>query len=542
MKIKKSIKIISLSLLSVLALAACNNTDNGSSGSNSNTTVSPTTATSNTATSTKPMKTVVSSYFSSISLDTSNVQNVFYFGDKFNSDGLSVKNNFVQVFSDNTRSSISYTAENFSVDSSEVDLNKVGTYPVTVTSRSGTTIRKQSYNVVVKSNPYDDVKGLSYFSGLEVKYSGEDQFEKTYKVQDSFSMDNISLVTKVRKVTIDENGEKVETDVNMRTSYLTIDTSNIPVDSNGKLTTRGVFQIKYSYIQKLTINGKEVQNKIETFTLIHVTNPVTSIEKVSTNDTTFEASIKQFDLSNWKFKITREIGEPEIVNYSSDLFTSAGINQYVEGDQVCTVALKESPAYIVGVPVKVTESSKYNISIVNKLYSCEVKAETLELEDKDEKKYFFDEEKGRWWRINKKTGENGEILKEIEESDEKSFTSYTKMDEDGYCYGKNFTSKVKPNTCDGTSLLIRTKVEANSKGAYFEVNMPKAGKLLIFLSSTGNDSRPVSITHNDELYGEVYAVNNQPVKCEIDIEEAGTYRFTCAKTIYVYGVIVATER
>ena len=113
MKIKKSIKIISLSLLSVLALAACNNTDNGSSGSNSNTTVSPTTATSNTATSTKPMKTVVSSYFSSISLDTSNVQNVFYFGDKFNSDGLSVKNNFVQVFSDNTRSSISYTAENY---------------------------------------------------------------------------------------------------------------------------------------------------------------------------------------------------------------------------------------------------------------------------------------------------------------------------------------------------------------------------------------------------------------------------------------------
>ena len=72
--------------------------------------------------------------------------------------------------------------------------------------------------------------------------------------------------------------------------------------------------------------------------------------------------------------------------------------------------------------------------------------------------------------------------------------------------------------------------------------MPKAGKLLIFLSSTSDDSRPVSITHNDELYGEVYAVNNQPGKCEIDIEEAGTYRFTCAKTIYVYGVIVATER
>lgn len=514
MKIKKSIKIISLSLLSVLALAACNNTDNGSSGSNSNTTVSPTTATSNTATgtatSTKPMKTVVSSYFSSISLDTSNVQNVFYFGDKFNSDGLSVKNNFVQVFSDNTRSSISYTAENFSVDSSEVDLNKVGTYPVTVTSRSGTTIRKQSYNVVVKSNPYDDVKGLSYFSGLEVKYSGEDQFEKTYKVQDSFSIDNISLVAKVRKVTIDENGEKVETDANMRTSNLTIDTSNIPVDSNGKLTTRGVFQIKYSYIQKLTINGKEVQNKIETFTLIHVTNPVTSIEKVSTNDTTFEASIKQFDLSNWKFKITREIGEPEVVNYSSDLFSIDGLNQYVPGNQTGLVRLLENTLITYSVPVKVTDSNTYNIyQGLNLNYGMEYTEK-----------------------------EDGSKLYTALTSNERA-----QLDEAGYCYGNVITREDKVRTCEGTVFTIRSKVEANSKGAYFEVNMPKAGKLLIFLSSTGDDSRPVSITHNDELYGEVYAVNkDQPVKCEIDIEEAGTYKFTCAKTIYVYGVIVATER
>ncbi len=501
MKMKKSFGAISLALLGLLALASCNNpTDSKQAPTNS-----PTVPTSKpTSTSTAPAeKEVKTSYFSSISIDTTKVKTLFYFGESFNCDGIKVTNNFVQVFTDNTRESFSNDAVNVSIDSSEVDLNNVGTYPVTVSSRYGTTIRKQTYKIVVKANPYDDVKGLTYFSGLNVKYQGENDFEKTYKVQEKFSLNDLSLISKVRKVIIDENGNKTEEDVNISIRNLTIDTSSIPVDSNGRFTTRGTFPIKYKYIQKLNIDGKEIENKIESFTYITVINPVTGIEKVSSNDTTLEATIKSFDLSKWKFRISREIGDSEEVSYSKELFTVDGLNQYVPGNQEAIVTLKENATISINVPVTIIKSSLYNI--------------VLDLD------------------LNKglPTGAGGI-----------TDTERTQLDQNGYCFGTGTYRENKSNSCDGTYFSVRTKVDAASKGSSFEVNMPKAGKLLIFIGSTGDDARPVSVTHNDELYTEIVTLSgkNSIIKHEIEISESGIYKFTCAKTIYVYGVIIATER
>lgn len=505
MKMKKSFGAISLALLGILALASCNNSSKASDPTDGKTQapaseISKPTESKPTGTvepSSPLEKEIRTSYFSSISLDTTKVKTLFYLGDEFNSDGIQVKNNFVRVYTDNSRDSESRDAVNVSIDSSEVDLNNTGTYPVTVSSRYGTTIRKQIYNVVVKSNPYDDIKGFSYFAGLSVKYQGDNDFEKTYKVQDLFSKNDLSLVSKVRIVNIDEEGNKTESDSPFLKSYLTIDISAIPVDSNGKLTTRGTFPIKYSYVQTLEIDGKEVDNLIECFTYIHVINPVTSIEKVSTNDTTLEATIKSFDFSNWKFKITREIGSPEEISYSDDLFTVDGLNQYVPGDQTAKITLKENALITINVPVKITNSSLYNIVLdLDLSYNMAV-----------------------------------------------SNKERTQIDEAGYCFGSGINRDEKSRIFDGTAFSIRTKVDTYNNGGSFEIEMPMSGKLLIFIASTGDDIRPVSITHNDELYGEILTGGkDQASKCEIEISEAGTYKFTCAKTFYVYGVIIATER
>ncbi len=522
MKIKKKIGIISMALGCILAVASCGNTTptdvssttQGTSVPSQTTSTKPSTPSSSTTQGVQ----LLSTRFSSISVDYSNVKTLYYFGEEFSSEGLVVKNNFVKNYSNGKRESYSEETELYSIDTSEVDFNTVGVYPVTISSRVGSVINMRSYNVVVKANPFDDVKNLSYFGGLNIEYITGDSFNKTYKVQDKFNFSSSLVKASIHVVKIDAEGNKTENDATTNPQALTIDTSNVPVDSNGYLTTRGTFIIKYSFTQKLTIDGIEVENKIESFTYVTVDNPVTNIEKISVDDTTFEATITSLDLSKWKFRVTREIGEPEEIYYSKDLFTVTGLNQYIPMEQEAQITLNESPEQIVKVKVTITPSSLYNIFLQ------------------------LDLNKGM-----EKVDVNGDPVLDTEGNPTYNTpftnTTRTQVDSDGYCYGTNIVREIKPRNCDGIGFSVRVKVELSSKSGAFEVVMPKAGKILIFVASTGDDARPVNVSLNDESITEIVAkTKDVPTRYEIDVKEAGTISFTGEKQFYVYGAIIVTER
>ena len=65
----------------------------------------------------------------SISLDTSNVRKTFYIGEEFNYDGL-VVNRTLAVYDKNNsnKGNVNIPTKDFTVDSSEVDMTKTGTY------------------------------------------------------------------------------------------------------------------------------------------------------------------------------------------------------------------------------------------------------------------------------------------------------------------------------------------------------------------------------------------------------------------------------
>lgn len=516
MKILKKLGIISMTFGCILAFASCgNNTPLESSSSNGSSSTLETKPSEPIEEETKEM---VSKRFSSISIDYSNAKTVYYFGEEFSDEGLIVTNNFVCTYVDGSRKSKSEPTELFSIDTSEVDFNTIGTYPVKISSRVGTTINERSYNIVVKSNPFDDVKDLIYFGGLSIKYMAEDTFNKTYKVQDKFNFSSSLFKASVHVVKIDAEGNKTELDQDVPSTSLTIDTTNVPVDKNGNLTTRGVFIVKYSFIQKLTIEGKQVDNKIESFTYVTVVNPVTNIEKISVDDTTFEATIKNLDLSKWRFRITREIGAPEEIQYSDELFTVVGLNQYIPMEQEAQITLNENPEKILRVKVKIVESSLYNILLQ------------------------VDLNKGM-----EKLDVNNDPILDAEGkptyNTPVTTTTRTQIDSDGYCFGTAITREIKARNCDGIAFSVRTKVDLSSKGGSFEIVMPKAGKILIFVGSTGDDARPINVSLNDESIEEIVAkIKDVPTRYEIDINESGTVSFTGEKQFYVFGAIIVLER
>lgn len=497
MRIKKAMGVFALTLAGMLCLASCSKTGSATS---------PTTAEDDGAVK------LTSRAYTSISVDTANAKTLYYLGEKFTADGLVVTNNFVKYYSDGSRETEHYQTVSYSVDTSEVDFNTVGTYKVLVSSRVGSTIRDASYNIVIKSSQFDDYKDISYISGIKVEYnSGEDSFIKTYKVQDSFSFSKDNIKCSGNLVTIDNDGNKTETTATIRTTNISIDTSNIPVDSNGKLTTRGTFYIKYTFTQEVTVGDKKITNIVESFTYVNVENPVTSFEKYSSGDTTFEASINKFDYSKWQFKVSREIGDAEIVNYSDELFTITGLNQYAPGSQNATITLKEDVLKSIVVNVTVTESNQYNILVSRDLnYGLD---------------YTVAEDGTKTY-----TG--------------KSDNNRVQLDETGYVFATKVSREAKPRSCGSLSFSIRCKIESSAKGGQFEVVMPKSGKLLIYIASTGDDARPVTVNNGDgETVNELTASNKDiPQEYQLSLD-AGTYTFTCASNgFYVYGVIIATDK
>lgn len=442
---------------------------------------------------------------STISLDTSNTKTLFYLGEEFNTEGLIVKANYVKMV-DGSPKSNSIDCTGYYLDTSAIDMNAIGDYEVKVVFRDGFKTVETSYEIKVRSSVFNEA-GVEYLSGLEVKY--ENAVVKDILLDENFTFDK-NKVTAVLHTSKMENGKLVVGTKNVEINDLEIDYSAV---NNKKVDE---YMIKYSYSgPKITINGKDYENKVTSYTIVSVSNPVVSIEKVSQNDTNFRASTEAFDCSDWEIKINRKVSRGnETVKCTSDLFNVASVCPYVVGNaQPVKVTLLEDDSKSITVYVSVLESRKQDIKITTNI------GYGLNPDDTASQR-----EKGR-----------------------------VQLTEDGKLFGvyseENTSETRKVYTkggADGLTFPFRTAI---SPGAYLEITLDSPAIFIPYMCAKDAEVEFQIVDENgnivtDEKGNEVITLSStSPVATSFNIGKAGKYKIVpLSKNVYFFGYVVATDK
>ena len=503
MKISKILGVIALGVLG-LSLAACSNGNNSTSEDKEFEFFTDETTSSGYS-------------LSSITVDTTNARTTFYIGEEFSTEGLKVSANYRKMVDGSWQSKQSELAK-YSVDSSAFDSSAIGSYDIVVGYREGDIITSTIYKVNVSPSVYDNLaEGSTYVAGIKATfvdsglYGKNNSYIREQYVKDAYRFDKTKLNFKLltNKVLANKQIEQTESVI----SYVEISDSNI--QSNVNYDKIGSYPIRITYKgEDITVGGKTYENKVSTFVLINVVNPVKKIEKVSTGDTSFETSVSKVDLSAWQFKITRHVAEDadEVVGFSSDIFKVTGISLLVAGNQTAYVEYmgeyEGNTRPGVEVAVSVTQNPASNITIYSDL-----------------SKFFV----------------NGvEVTENLDKT-----ANIDLSNNEGVLLADNIKQANANKTYDGITFTRKITIQAASKSSCLRIVMPSAGKIVLYVASTGSGepSRPVLVKDADGE--EVFSANttqyNNPTdKFEIDVDQAGTYIVTApGKDIYVFGVIIA---
>lgn len=193
---------------------------------------------------------------SSISVDNNASKLNYYVGEEFSRENLVVKGNYIEVV-DGANKSLSKELTNYTLDTSDLNMGLIGTYPVTITYREGTNIKTTTVNINVTSSFLDDQK-IEYLAGLEpvetiikisknqaIDFKEDVVFEKHYL--------NNTVETKVEALTASDKEQ------------LTVDEGNF---SN---TKTGRYVIKYSFdTSALLSDGTNYEYTLNSFVIVIV--------------------------------------------------------------------------------------------------------------------------------------------------------------------------------------------------------------------------------------------------------------------------------
>ena len=426
---------------------------------------------------------------SSISLDTTNVKKKYYLGEEFTSEGLKVAVNYIK-YVDGKPEGITLDTNNFYLNTEEVDMTSVGKYNVKVLYREGVNVKMASYQIEVASSIFED-SGEVYLGGIEVQYAGAFSQDVLLNSANEFDIKKVSATLHYF-----QNVDGVLVETTKPVAYTRIQT-----ETNLDLTKVGTYTVKYTYTSTpVVIDGVEYQNTVSSYTLINVVNPVTGIKKVSTNDTNLYASVDGLDYSKWQFEISREVGTPEVVNYSKDLFTIVGTNQYVLGAQTARVYLNEDMDQIIEVDVNVVESQTHNI----KLLTDQTVYETVST--------------GVY-----KIGTGEVIVNKPTASD------LNRQQKDAF-----------------GSLIFPGRHTIKGADSTLQVTMDGPGIIVVYAASSGSGVRSLIMANAaGEDYDDLtkYFEGKQIIQeLRFEVSEAGTYYFRSPESCYIHGVILAIEK
>ena len=453
--------------------------------------------------------------FSSITINTDEVKKTFYIGDEFSYNGLKVKANYRKMV-DGEWVSKEADLLTYSVDSSAFDSTAIGSYDIMVAYREGNVLSNVKYTVNVLPSIYDSLPvGSEYVSAIKAYYTGTNDFIKDQYVKDSFRISREQLDYKLVKNKIKEDRTTEVTEETI--SYMEINESN--VTHNIDYEKVGSYAVKVTYEGKdLTIDGKTYKNKVTTFVILNVINPVKKIEKVSKDDTTFVTSASKPDYSNWTFKLTRhvDVGE-EIVPYSTDLFKIDGVSLLITGEQTANVEYlgdyEGNSRPNISVKVNVASSSDLDIKIF---------ADLIKMYKNDE---------------------------EITIASSKTYdTGYDLSGNQGIIIADNFKAEAKKNSGHGLDFTVRATIQPQNKNSALHFVLDKPATVVIFVASTSNSDLVRSFVVKDEdgeeiASGVTSAYNTPKDRFEFKVTKAGTYTLSVPTGgIYFYGAIIAFEK
>lgn len=440
--------------------------------------------------------------FSSATLDLTNVKTTFYLGDEFTTAGLKVTINLFKADKETGTviqgaDMVHRVTENYSIDSSAVDMTQVGKYDVLVSTRLGVTTNVQKYTVEVKSSLLESTPNISYVSGIDVTYLNNSNV-KEYVIDDDIVLTTDDIKYSVHKKTIGANLE--QTDSVIPTADL--DSSKINIDFSKIDSSKvGTYPIVITYdAGTIDAGGVTIQNKAVSCVLVNVKNDPTKIELVNDDEIEFEASVTGVDLSNWNIKITRERKEPEIVKYSDELFSVSGLDSFLwDKAQTITVSLKENGVFFKQA-IYVTESTKQDIVQYTELY---------------------------------KSGELAD--------------GYFPLADTNYIFGPNVTYTDRSANSDSYGALKfewRFTIKGSSQPV--KIVMDKPGQIVVFFASTGDEERELVFRNsNDEDLKTVYSDSVKQIikQAVFNVPAAGTYYIVNPSGgMYIHGLVVAKNK
>jgi len=494
---------------------------------------------------------------SSILLETKDAKTTFYLNDLFTTEGLKVKVTYFEYTNGKRTGVRSEYTENYSVNYDAFDSNTVGSYDIIVSFRYGATLKESKYTVEVKSSEIESARGITYLAGAKVKFNPttcnsnvsphgqllEDNFVHSLYIRDNYTFAYNHLEFYKIEKTIAEDGSVTvkETKVSGRDMQKALTNAGGTLEENIDIMKKGVYPIKVTFTgDPLTINGQTFENKATSFVLVEVKNPATELTKTSTDDTTFSAGINDFDLSNWKFKITRidgdgvEYGSEENVPYDPSIMSISGISQYASGEQTAKIILtneKNGAKFIeTSIPITVTPSQTHDIVIGNN---------GAYLDDEGNPLYWTEETKDHVG-----TDVNGGKLYKL--SDDSA--TY-----DPFYASQNVAAVKKTKSGSYGALRFENYHAIASNEDYLELRLDKDSTIAIFASTTGTVSREYFIWKVGDDGKETIVdteeplmVNDNPAQPYRSITslEKGTYRIRRGVDggIYIWGIVLAMAK
>ncbi len=463
--------------------------------------------------------------YSSFNINTDNVKKVFYLGDKFETTGIVVTKNYLSYDSNNKLVDIpakQYETKEYSIDASEVNMNTVGSYPVYVTCRVGTITNTLSYQITVKSSLFESTPNIEYISGIDVSYTDGTKV-KTYTKNDQISLNQSNLSVSVHKKTIDANLNQTDSVINHDVSKLSFDFNSVDSSKVGSQ------MIKVTYDNgQVTINGKQYDNKVTSYVLVNVKNDALSMEMVDGYTDTFGATLGDLDFSNWKVKITREVGVEE-VPFSNDTFEVENLDPFLwNKTQKISLRLKENLDIRCYPTIFIEESTTYSITKYIDLLPKGAEVSS------DGKKYVY---------TNLVTESDGTI----------------KLADTDFIFGPNSskntdTEKVAeleklyvPRTSDKYgSMTFGTRISIKGSSQPIKIVMDKPGSIVVFFASTGDEEREISLLNaeNEEVGNATSTAKKQEIcKAIFECKTAGTYYIVNpAGGMYIHGFVIAKNK
>ncbi|MCR5349863.1 MAG: bacterial Ig-like domain-containing protein [Acholeplasmatales bacterium] len=452
---------------------------------------------------------------SSVSVDTSEARTTFYVGEKFDSEGIKVikvirrrnlETSAVEV--------IEQESSEYTINTDEVDMNKIGTYPVTVTVRVGVATQTDTYYINVCSSLFETTPNLDYTASVKARYKSDGKSIREYIM----GVDEIKEI-KASDISLElvNNSVDANLDISQTFTPLSLDDSKLEIDfSKVDYTKEGSYVIRITYkAGTVTIDGVDYDNTVTSFVCVSITNPIKEIEIAESNDT-FEfnveySSIDYFTNSGWKIKATHTNGDEEILNITSDLFSISNMKTlYWDNAQVVTINLTGTDKKIDTTIIIVNEGA--TAKVFNDLKSMDSDAEGAYVE-----------------------GLGYKII----------------IDTEGIIYGPSpaagnatyTTGRSSKDSYDGLSFETRVTIKGDKQ--FFSVKVDNASEsqptaIVVYFASSSAEVRELTFIdpEGEETVFESTSTKQEICRAILYAKENGVYKFYSSSSMYIHGIMV----